>query len=52
LAEEAKKYNKKATYARSFEIAASLALEKANAKDTIIVMGAGDVNEIAKILLG
>lgn len=52
LAEEAKKYNKKAIYAKSFEIAASLALEKANAKDTIIVMGAGDVNEIAKILLG
>lgn len=52
LAEEAKKYNKNAVYAESFENAATLALEKANPKDIIVVMGAGDVNEIVDILLG
>lgn len=52
LAEETKKHNKKATYAKNFEIAAALALEKANANDIIVVMGAGDVNEIVDILLG
>lgn len=52
LVEETKKYNKNAIYANSFETAAALALEKANAKDIIVVMGAGDVNEIVDILLG
>lgn len=52
LTEETKKYNKNAMYAKSFEVAATLALEKANAKDVIVVMGAGDVNEIVDILLG
>lgn len=52
LAEETKKYNKRAMYAKSFETAATLALEKANSKDIIVVMGAGDVNEIVDILLG
>jgi UDP-N-acetylmuramate--alanine ligase len=52
LAKETKKYNKNAMYAKSFEVAATLALEKATAKDIIVVMGAGDVNEIVDILLG
>lgn len=47
----AKKYNENAVYAESFESAALLALKKANAGDIIITMGAGNVNEIAKILL-
>jgi UDP-N-acetylmuramate--alanine ligase len=51
LAEETKKYNKKSIYAKSFEVAATLALEKAKANDIIVVMGAGDVNEIVDILL-
>lgn len=51
LAEETKKYNKKAMYAKSFENAAALALKKSKAKDIIVVMGAGDVNEIVDILL-
>lgn len=52
LAIEAKKYNKNAMYAESLEAAAKLALEKAQAGDIIISMGAGNVNDIVKLLLG
>ncbi len=52
LAEEAKKYNDKAMYAESLEAAAKIALEKAQAGDIIISMGAGNVNDIVKLLLG
>lgn len=51
LAQETRKYNERAIYAQSFEIAASLALGKAKSGDVIIVMGAGDVNEIVDIIL-
>ncbi len=51
LVEATKKYNANAFYAENFENAASLALKKANSGDIIITMGAGNVNEIAKILL-
>jgi len=51
LVEATKKYNANALYAENFENAALLALKKANSGDIIITMGAGNVNEIAKILL-
>lgn len=51
LVEATKKYNVNATYAESFQNAASLALKKAKSGDIIITMGAGNVYEIAKMLL-
>lgn len=51
LVEATKKYNVNAVYADSFQSAASLALKKASIGDIIITMGAGNVHEIAKLLL-
>ena len=51
LVEATKKYNVNAVYAENFNSAAALALKKASSGDIIITMGAGNVYEIAKILL-
>jgi UDP-N-acetylmuramate--alanine ligase len=51
IADKMKNYSKEAIYAESFSDACSIVKSIAKKGDTIITMGAGNVNEIADLLL-
>lgn len=51
IIEKMKKYSKEGIYAKSFEEAAEIAKSLAQEGDIIITMGAGNVNEVADMLL-